>query len=198
MKTNSQAYQDVAASIITPGKGRYLEIGSGIPDQESNTYVLDTVFGWSGICIDAANYDYSSRSCKFVNTEAVRWLQNHCRDERFDYISFDIDETTTLAVQAVLDNNVQFRFATVEHDKYKHGYKYQNSQHQFLSSAGYVAMFIDICTSWDEAMIFEDWWCHRDVCDKTLGVGLSPLEAIRQVESNINCSPKTVQLSQLK
>ena len=187
MNACGQSYQDLAAAELFKMPGRYLEIGSGSPVRESNTYLLDVNFGWSGVCIDVDHWDYSCRSCQYVREDAVQWMPQHICGESFDYISFDIDDATTLAVQAALDNNVSFRFATVEHDKYRCGYQHQNSQHQMLSAAGYVPMFIDIPTKWDDKMFFEDWWCHPDVCNRTLGVGITPVEALEKIKSLDRC-----------
>lgn len=187
MKSYGQAHQDLAAAELFKTSGKYLEIGSGSPVGESNTYLLDTDFGWSGICVDADHWDYSCRSCLYVREDATKWLQHDFKGEVFDYISFDIDDATTLAVEAALKNGVRFKFATVEHDKYRCGYQLQNPQHQLLSAAGYVPMFIDLPTKWDDKMYFEDWWCSRDVCDRTLGVGVTPLEALEKIRGLDRC-----------
>ena len=187
MKSYGQAHQDLAAAELFKASGKYLEIGSGSPVRESNTYLLDTDFGWSGICVDVDHWDYSCRSCHFARGDAVQWIPDNIKGEVFDYISFDIDDATTLAVKVALENGVRFKFATVEHDKYRCGYQHQNQQHQLLSAAGYVPMFIDLPTKWDDKMHFEDWWCHPDVCNRTLGVGTRPAEALEKIKSLDRC-----------
>jgi len=178
----SQCQQDLAVSELFDGCGRFLDIGSRDPKVDSNSLLLEKM-GWDGVCIDAVRFDYSNRKAKFIQGDALEILAgSDMTGQRFDYASLDIDGSTTEAVNVVIGNGIKFLFATVEHDKYLHGGRCQHFQHRALSAAGYVPMFIDILPHGSGDMYFEDWWCDRSLCDKTLGFGLSPLEALEEIK----------------
>ena len=164
------------------GRGKFIEVGSHDPVHISNSLLLEEM-GWKGICIDKHPYDYSNRLAEFIHGDALEILAGpDMTGQRFAYASLDIDEPTADAVDVMIDNDVKFLFATIEHDKYLHGMKLQNQQHRALSAAGYVPMFIDILPHGSGDVYFEDWWCDRSLCDKTLGFGLSPLEALEEIK----------------
>jgi len=168
---------------ITGYTGTFLEVGCYHPMNDSNSYALEQI-GWSGVCIDKKPFDYSGRSAEFILGDACDVLSDdRFSGKTFSYVSLDIDQETIDAVNVILDNNISFMFATVEHDKYRFGCDYQNLQHIALSKAGYVPMFIDVRPEGSASMYFEDWWCDRNICDRTLGVGSSPSEALRKIKS---------------
>jgi len=178
----SQCQQDLAVSELFEGCGRFIDIGSRDPKVDSNSLLLEKM-GWDGICMDALPFDYSGRKAKFIQGDALEILARpDMTGQMFDYASLDIDGSTTEAVNIMIGNDVKFLFATVEHDKYLHGTRYQHFQHRSLSAAGYVPMFIDILPHGSGDMYFEDWWCDRRICSKTLGFGLSPLEALKEIK----------------
>ena len=170
--------------MLLQGNRRFLDIGCNDPVTQSNTYMLERK-GWTGICIDALMFDYSCRTSQFIQGEAVDVLSRpSLKGEAFDYISVDVDNSSADAVQAMLINGISFLFATVEHDKYACGYYFQNRQHRVLSAAGYVPMFIDIAVPepWPQDHYFEDWWCSRLLCDRTLGVGFKSKHALEEIQ----------------
>lgn len=179
MKSYSQANQDLAALELFGENGTFLEVGSGPPINISNTYLLETEHGWSGVCIDAERYDYSVRTCDFMFGDALSIIPD-LSGSQFDYASFDIDRQTAAAVQIAV-NCLKFKFATVEHDKYQHGYVLQDLQHRVLSKTGYVPLFIDILT--DEGKPFEDWWVLPEISKCTLGVGVNATDALNYIKA---------------
>lgn len=176
----SQCNQDRCAVEILGSSGRFLDIGSGPPVQYSNTYLLEQK-GWSGICVDAQPMDYSGRACTFIQGTAVPVIHNRIQDVFFDYISLDIDDHTNRAVLALLEKGITFRFATIEHDKYRLGPRLQKLQQAMLSSMGYVPMFIDIKAHFDHMIVFEDWWCHPDIHQSTIAIGVTDLQALEMI-----------------
>lgn len=182
MTSYSQCQQDLCVAETFNGRGRFMEIGSHDPEIASNSLMLEKL-GWDGVCIEEKPFDYSSRRARFIQGDACEILaKDEFRWNLFDYISFDIDQDTIDAVNVVINNDIRFLFATVEHDKYIHGCHFQSLQNRALSAAGYCQMFIDIKPHGTEDMWFEDWWCDRAVCDRTLGVGLTPLEALEEIK----------------
>jgi hypothetical protein len=182
MKSYSQCHQDLCIDQLFDGNGTFIEVGAHDPECMSNSLAIENK-GWSGVCIDKVAYDYSSRKALFIHKEACEALSDDSfTGSRFDYISLDVDHDTTDALAVMLDNDMSFLFSTVEHNKYLVGYLDQNTQHKLLSARGYVPMFIDIKPTWDDSIVFEDWWCDRRVCDRTLGVGLNSLEALDEIK----------------
>lgn len=180
--SHSQCQQDLCVMELFNGRGKFLDIGSGDPEIDSNSLLLESI-GWEGICIEERLFNYSSRKNLAIQGDACEILsRDSFRDSSFDYVSLDIDQDTIDAVNVMLDNEISFLFATVEHDKYRHGCHFQSLQNRALSAAGYCQMFIDIKPHGTEDMWFEDWWCDRAVCDRTLGVGLTPLEALEEIK----------------
>ena len=181
----SQAHQDLAALALFGKGGRFLDIGSGWPIHINNTYMLE-MNGWSGVCIDAQKYDYSFRSATFLNLLAGMSIRN-CLTGQFDYVSLDVDENTNQALRVLLDQRVPFLFATIEHDKYKAGEDRQREQEGMLTKAGYVRIFKDIHPARDSSVLFEDWWCHPDVCNRMLGECLPSDQALEKIKSLDRC-----------
>ena len=50
----SQAYQDLFVLSMLKGKknGKYVEVGSNHPTHMSNTFLLETAFGWRGFSVE--------------------------------------------------------------------------------------------------------------------------------------------------
>ena len=176
MKTYSQCHQDLATLALLGDGRRFLDIGSSCPDSMSNTYLLEQ-HGWTGICIDKQCHDYGNRSALFIQGDAISALRE-CLSGHFHYVSFDVDDDTVDALRTFLASGLSFTFATVEHDKYRLGEGPQEDQHEMLRRHGYVPMFTDIHPTWNDSIVFEDWWCDMSVCDRTLGSGLSSADAL--------------------
>jgi hypothetical protein len=187
-KSFSQCQQDLCVAELFEGQGRFIDVGSRDPKLDSNSLLLE-MMGWRGQCIEQLPFDYSNRSAEFIHGDALEILaRDSFAGSVFDYASLDVDLNTTDTVKVMLDNGIRFLFATVEHDKYMHGCRFQSLQHRLLSAAGYVQMFIDIKPLGTGDMWFEDWWCDRNVCNRTLGVGLTSLEALAEIKK----IPKTM------
>ena len=87
--SRSQAGQDVFVVAVTQGKknGRWLEIGSGHPKCDNNTWLLEKEFSWTGDSVDCINpvgspkqqawvdFYRDIRSC-FGNAIPSEWIPN--------------------------------------------------------------------------------------------------------------------------
>ena len=188
MKSYSQVQQDLCVSALFSGSstgyhGTFLDVGCYHPHNDSNSYALE-LLGWSGVCIDKEPFNYSERSAEFIQGDACEVLsQDRFSRQVFSYMSLDIDQDTIDAINVILDNQMSFMFATVEHDKYRFGCEFQTLQHIALSKAGYVPMFIDVRPEGNAEMYFEDWWCDAGICNRILGVGVAPSEALRSIKN---------------
>ena len=188
MISYSQIGQDICVSLMLPRPGSFLDIGSGHPTDSSDTKSLE-LLGWTGICIDNQQHDYTGRSCQFICADAIDAIQQITPGRSFDYVSFDIDDDTTLAVWEFLQRNLTFKIATVEHDKYRLGPTPQEDQHSLLSQSGYVPFITNIRPHWSDMLVFEDWWCHRNLCNTTLANNITDTEALACV-TDFTSSPQ--------
>ena len=76
-KSNSQASQDIFVLSCLNGKrnGTFLDLGSNDAQLINNTYILETLFDWTGISIDIdSNHinSYSSRKTPFLNLDCTK------------------------------------------------------------------------------------------------------------------------------
>lgn len=175
IETNySQAYQDIFVLSMLDGKekGKYLEIGSGHPILGNNSYLLETVFNWSGLSIDkeidhalynqrsgetlvedALNIEYSEvLATFFLNEMVIDYLQIDCDPPKQSYeilkkIPFDL---------------YKFAVITFEHDYYcDPEKKYRSLSRDFLYSMGYKLVVGNIGVN--SFSPFEDWWVNPDL-----------------------------------
>ena len=177
----SQCCQDLAAQTMFKSESSYLDVGSGDPIDCSNTFALDKI-GWSGICIDRGKHNYSNRKCQFINEDAMVALKSLTGSE-FDYLSLDIDDATNDALEIILESNIRFKFATVEHDLYRLGEDYQSKQRKMLQEYGYNMIFGNLFPSWSVNTIYEDWWTHPDFFSQTLGCNIDGDSALKLIQS---------------
>jgi len=163
----SNAGQDEFAFKLNNKKtnGFYLEIGCGDPTFENNTIFLESV-GWSGISIDYVKCDYSGRKNKYFNENALEISYKHFLRENnapkiIDYLSLDIDLSTTDCLYKLPLNEYVFKVITIEHDSYRFGDSPRSAQRKLLINAGYYLLCGDITTPpLFEYQYFEDWWVH--------------------------------------
>jgi len=163
----SNAGQDEFAFKLNNKKtnGFYLEIGCGDPIFENNTIFLESI-GWSGISIDYVQHDYSNRKNKYFKENALEISYKHFLRENntpkiIDYLSLDIDLSTTDCLSRLPLNEYTFKVITIEHDAYRFGDGPRSAQRKILTNAGYYLLCADVTTPpLFENQYFEDWWVH--------------------------------------
>jgi hypothetical protein len=83
LASNSQAGQDLFVIAMTQGKngGTFLEIGANHCKDQSNTYLLEKVFNWSGTSIDIVN-SHTATIDNFHKIVKKHWLEfyNNVKD----------------------------------------------------------------------------------------------------------------------
>lgn len=176
----SQTYQDMFVLTMLNGKqhGKFLEIGAQDPIVFSNTYLLETIFGWNGISIDidetVVQKHKELRKNNFilgnalkVNYEAV--LSNY--PKQIDYLQIDIDPSiqsfNCLSMLPLKD--YRFSVITFEHDAYRdeNGSYVRTASRTILKQHGYILMAGNISnTSHDD--VYEDWWVDPNTVDPKL------------------------------
>jgi tetratricopeptide (TPR) repeat protein len=167
----AQAMQDLFALKINDRKrlGSYLEIGSADPKVNSNTYLLETTYYWTGISIeidaDMVDKFATERRNKVINANALnvdykKLLLDH---PVIDYLSLDCDppEVTLAVLKKIPFEEHIFKCITFEHDAYAIGNTLRDEQRAFLKSHGYILVADNIGT--DVNSPFEDWWVHSSI-----------------------------------
>jgi hypothetical protein len=193
----SQVYQDMFILTALNGKrnGTYLEIGSSDAFKNSNTALLETKFGWSGVGIefnqDFANTHKNQRKNPVLCTDAL--IVNYDKlltkyfpgQNNIDYLQLDIEppKNTYEALLSIPFDKYKFAVITYEHDHYIDiSRSYKQKSRDYLQSLGYFLVVNDV--SPDQNSSFEDWWVHPDLVDMNIIKGLKSqsLEDINQVE----------------
>lgn len=176
----SQVYQDMFILYCLNGKknGTYLEIGSSEPYKNSNTALLETKFGWSGIGIeynpDLASRHHGQRKSPVLCTDALivdyhKLLLKYFPDKTIiDYLQLDIEppRNTYEALLSIPFDKYKFAVITYEHDHYVDITRsYREKSRDYLESKGYSLVIPNI--SPNDKCPFEDWWVHPDLVDKS-------------------------------
>ena len=144
--------------------GYYVELGSGDPLIESNTYLLETRFDWTGLALDTdkelVDKYNNQRKNVCLNENALKFnyrdfFKENNYPKQIDYLQIDIDGhdegNCLLALVALPLNEYRFSVITIEHDvilDYRRA-PMRDAQRQILSSLGYVLT---------AQLMGEDWW----------------------------------------
>jgi hypothetical protein len=145
--------------------GFYVELGSADPYIESNTFLLESEFGWTGLALEidkqvADGYNLSDRKNKCINEDALRFdYLNYFKENNFpktiDFLQIDIDghDDGNCLLALISLPMLQYRFSTIiiEHDlsqNYKR-HPMRDAQREILSSLGYKLI---------GQTLSEDWW----------------------------------------
>ena len=176
-KNYSQADQDLFVLSAMRGKknGTFLEIGAFDPIDISNTYLLESQFGWSGLSIDidpAITEPFArQRKCHFLLADALKLdyeavLQQSFPDKRIDYLSLDIDPCpqTLACLRLLLPVSYRFSVITFEHDAYGGNTSPREESRVLLADCGYVRVCGNITSNdWP----FEDWYLDGQFFSKS-------------------------------
>lgn len=152
--------------------GFYVELGSADPYFESNTWLLESQFGWKGLPLEidkklAEKYNSSDRINKCINADALTFdYLNYLKENDFpktiDFLQIDIDGhengACLLALLALPMLHYRFSVIIIEHDlsqDYKRA-SMRDAQREILSSLKYK--LIGQTPS-------EDWWIDTKSID---------------------------------
>ena len=176
----SQVCQDLFVLAVLDGKrdGTYLEIGSAHTFHNSNTALLETKFGWSGIGIEMkpelAQSHADERKNKVICGDALKIDYEKLLDVNFegnviDYLQLDIEPSnnTFEALLMIPFDKYKFRVITYEHDHYVDMTRsFREKSRRYLRNMGYTLLFNDIAPN--EECSFEDWWVREDLIDDSI------------------------------
>jgi hypothetical protein len=179
----SQLHQDMFVLCMLDGKrgGTYLEIGAHEPVFISNTFLLESTFGWKGVGIEldaemvGRHRERRENPCHREDALAVdydRLLKSAGLGSVVDYLSIDVDPpaVTLAALKRIPHDLYRFRVITFEHDYTAGGAAERMESRAYLGSLGYQLVVSDV--SWKD-WIVEDWWVHPDLVDGGIAAALT-------------------------
>lgn len=176
----SQNLQDIFALSMLEGKqfGSYLEIGAGPPIEINNTFLLSTVFNWSGVSIEWLDQGLVEQwkttrpkdnflQCDALTLDYRELLVNNYPSNIIDYLQLDIDPSinTLTALKRLPLDDFKFRVITFETDVYVGDTRARTESREILSQHGYELVVGDVLIG---GQPFEDWWAHPDLVDNTI------------------------------
>jgi hypothetical protein len=176
---SSQAGQDLFVLGVLNGKtnGTYLEIGSGPAVTLSNTYMLETQFGWRGAGVEISEFWYNEHKSlprkhyiELGDATSIDYtsllIKAGITTTDIDYASVDCDppNNTFAALTRLPFDTHRFAVLTFEHDAYAWGDEYKQKSRDFLTSKGYELVVTNIKPTSDQGD-FEDWWVHPGLVD---------------------------------
>jgi len=175
----SADWQDMFVLTALNGKrnGRFLEIGSNDAIRTSNSYLLESQFGWNGVSIEineelAKSFQKHQRPgpCLCMDALKVNYeelLKAMNSGTQIDYLSLDIEPATqTLACLKLLPlDRYRFSVITYETDYYDKSYgvdtaeRVKRESREIFQSYGYEMVVGNVKS-------FEDWYVDPRVIDK--------------------------------
>jgi hypothetical protein len=168
----SQAWQEEFVSILLNFKrdGHYLDVGSNDYAAQNNSYVLEHILNWKGICIEIGPQyaeGYKNRNCHFINADATQVdykavFESLGYPSRLDYLSLDCDDSSLPTLQKLPLDDYRFNTITIEHDAYRVGNIIRDGEREILKKFNYVMLVEDVFAPLGCGMgpnlPFEDWW----------------------------------------
>ena len=171
--------QDFVMSILdNKENGHYVELGAFHSTQGSNTNVLESKLGWSGVSFEIVEKFQeefvSNRTNPCILGDATKfdylsYFKENNFPEQIDFLQLDIDGGYNENGTSVTDgyetlhgllamplNTYRFSTITFEHDQnmdYRNA-KIRDTQREILSSFGYVLV---------GRLVHEDWWVDPNV-----------------------------------
>jgi hypothetical protein len=166
----------VLAMLQEKRNGYYVELGSERPYEASNTYLLESKFGWTGLPLELEQwkcdiYNESGRINKAVQGNAHtfnldKYFEENNFPKQIDYLQIDVDhedypESNLLALMNVPLSRYRFSVITFEHDDMLSLYNrpVRDMSREILKRYGYELVVRDIA---------EDFWVDPNVVDKDL------------------------------
>jgi len=181
-RTYAQSMQDLFVISILNGKqnGTYLEIGGGHPNNGNNTFLLETIFNWSGLALEkdvslVKKYN-AIRKNKCIEQDALiadydSLIKEVSSEKIIDYLQLDIEPATNTyeALTKVPFDKYKFRVITYEHDYYADiTQTCREMSRKYLKDLGYKLVVNDICSDRNKRFSYEDWWVYPELIDSTI------------------------------
>jgi hypothetical protein len=181
MTSHSQSGQDLFAYLMSGKKndGVFLDVGAHDGITNSNSLGLEEI-GWRGLLVDIhCHPGLARRKSDFVICDAAladwkRTLELYMpSDHAFDYLSLDVDESTTATLEKLIALPMAFGVITIEHFAYRLGDGPRARQRDLLMADGYDLVCSDVVIEAGPGVpgqggAFEDWWAFPEFVPKEL------------------------------
>ena len=159
--------------------GSFIEVGSSHWKENSNTYVLEKDFGWSGLGLDIEQHfvdEYNkNRVSKCIKADALvfnwdKYLEENNFPKQMDFLQIDVDDIIPFSNVLALINfpfsRYTFNVVAIEHianidSKYENS---KNVQREILKLHGYILV---------ASFFTDEWWIHE-----SLGIAPSTYDQI--------------------
>jgi len=184
----SQAGQDLFAYELFGKAGSYIDVGSGEPKINNNTYMLETLHDWKGFSVDIGPEDTilkknikqrwaicEERKNKLYWSDALTFnyksaIIENSLDFNIDFLSVDIDpaEKTFLALKKVINDGIRPKYIAFETDYYKEKKDYRLIAYNFLRPFGYKIAIKNVCSNFKKKKIFETWFVTDEINFNTI------------------------------
>jgi|688.fasta_scaffold00934_66 hypothetical protein len=169
--STSQASQESFVLNVLKEKhnGTYVELGGGWAERNSNTYLLETRYGWKGLSFEndpSRAHDYNlTRKNKTLQTDA-RWFnyERYFIENNYpihiDYLQMDLHPafSTFEALKNMPLRKYRFSTITFEHNGYQdrwHKEFIQGESQRMLKDLGYVLVTENVIFN---GKAYEDWY----------------------------------------
>ena len=181
MKTfgKSQAYQDRFAYEICGDNSTYIEVGGYAPRHKNNTWALTEFYNWKGITLEL-NQKWKDEWTTIrpnskiyfedaINFNYVNALKENNLTSDIGYLQADIEPpaNTFLALKNIIEQGINFKCITFEHDKYRHDEDYDIIAREYLKTKGYKVAVYDIMSKKKKEPKqfnpFETWFIREDI-----------------------------------
>ena len=180
-ESNSEQLQEsfVISLLDEKQNGHYVEIGSGHPTKGNNTFVLETVLGWSGLALefneaDVEKYNLGRKNkatmADAITFDDVEYFKNNKFPKQIDFLQIDLDglewkdaehsgNANLLALIALPLTRYRFSVIVFEHEcttNFKNK-TIRDAQREILSALDYILL---------GSSGLEDWWIDPRVIEK--------------------------------
>lgn len=164
----SQAGQDIFVLSVLNGmsNGQFLDIGCNDPKIISNSYLLESKFGWSGILVDmdSGMVDLCKKertaTCVCGDATLLDYSSLVGYGDIIDYLSVDIDGLPSFLALQKVDHRA--RVITFEHNSYVDGNEVRELSRKYLGDLGYFRLCSDVM---NDGCAYEDWYVHPELVD---------------------------------
>lgn len=163
-KSYSQAGQDLWVIDRLNGKvgGSYLDCGANHPTLLSNTYLLESQYGWKGFLLDNDAFCLDllrkERKSTVIDCDTTKFDYASLPIRDFDYVSLDVDAASLDSLRKMLADGVTFRVMTAEDDRYRFGNAPMEAMKELLLARGYIIAKEGVCNPQTPDMPFENWY----------------------------------------
>jgi len=145
-------------------KGTFLDVGCGHGFHHNNTLIMEQL-GWTGYLIDnnqdLINHNKTIRKAKSICMDVTNPNWDMIKETNIDYLSFDVDDATVIAVEKFPWEKIRFKVITIEHDAYRVGNMARDVIRETMKKHGYFCVAYDVMAAGchkGTSQPFEDWY----------------------------------------